>query len=293
MPPLRGKALSYNNVLDAAGAAALARLMRGPAVVIVKHTNPCGAAERGTLLEAWDAALAGDPVSAFGGVVAVTGPVDPVLAERLTSLFLEVVVAPGFEDAALEVLAAKPNLRLLVDPSLGAAAGDVPAAADLPAAADPLGSFRTAGGAVLVTAPDTLPDDPGAWTCVTSRTPTAAERRDLDLAWRLCRGVVSNAIVLVRDGMLVGLGSGQVSRVDACRGAVDKARQFQGADGARGAVAASDAFFPFPDGPQVLLDAGVTAIVQPGGSMRDAEVTALVEAAGGAMLITGTRHFRH
>jgi phosphoribosylaminoimidazolecarboxamide formyltransferase/IMP cyclohydrolase len=161
------------------------------------------------------------------------------------------------------------------------------------AAPDPLGSFRTAGGAVLVTAPDTLPDDPGAWTCATSRTPTAAERRDLDLAWRLCRGVVSNAIVLVRDGMLVGLGSGQVSRVDACRGAVDKARQFQGADGARGAVAASDAFFPFPDGPQVLLDAGVTAIVQPGGSMRDAEVIALANAADAAMLLTGTRHFRH
>jgi phosphoribosylaminoimidazolecarboxamide formyltransferase/IMP cyclohydrolase len=209
-------------------------------------------------------------------------------------------VAPGFEDAALEVLASKPGLRLLVDPSLGAtAAGNVagagtgPAAPGGVAAPDPLGSFRTAGGAVLVTAPDTLPDDPGAWTCATSRTPTAAERRDLDLAWRLCRGVVSNAIVLVRDGMLVGLGSGQVSRVDACRGAVDKARQFQGADGARGAVAASDAFFPFPDGPQVLLDAGVTAIVQPGGSMRDAEVIALANAAGAAMLLTGTRHFRH
>ena len=284
-PPLQGKALSYNNVLDASAAAALARLMRGPAIVICKHTNPCGAAERPTLIGAWEAALAGDPVSAFGGVVAVTGTVDQALAERLVSIFLEVVVAPGFDRAALEVLATKPNLRLVVDVSLGSGA--------FAATADPLGSFRTAGGGVLVTAPDSLPDDPAGWTCTTSRRPTAAELRDMDLAWRLCRGVVSNAILLVRDGMLVGLGSGQVSRVDACRGAVDKALQFQGTAGATGAVAASDAFFPFADGPKVLLDAGVTAIVQPGGSMRDAEVLELVEAAGAAMLVTGRRHFRH
>ncbi|HKF85466.1 MAG TPA: bifunctional phosphoribosylaminoimidazolecarboxamide formyltransferase/IMP cyclohydrolase, partial [Candidatus Limnocylindrales bacterium] len=285
-PPLQGKALSYNNVLDASAAASLARLLRGPAVVIVKHTNPCGAAERATLLEAWDAALAGDPVSAFGGVVAVTGPVHRALAERLTSIFLEVVVAPGFDDEARAVLATKPNLRLVVDRALG----DAGAAA---AIADPLGSFRTAGGAVLVTAPDVVDDDPAGWTVVTKRSPSDRERADLDLAWRLCRGVVSNAIVLVRDGMLVGLGSGQVSRVDACRGALDKARQFQGEAGANGAVAASDAFFPFPDGPRVLLDAGVTAIVQPGGSMRDAEVLADVDGAGAAMALTGMRHFRH
>jgi len=146
---------------------------------------------------------------------------------------------------------------------------------------------------VLVTAPDTLPDDPAEWVCTTSRQPTARELADLDLAWRLCRGVVSNAILLVRDGMLVGLGSGQVSRVDACRGAVEKARQFQGQAGAVGAVAASDAFFPFPDGPRVLLEAGVSAIVQPGGSMRDAEVLADVERAGASMVVTGRRHFRH
>ncbi len=292
-PPLQGKALSYNNVLDASAAAALARLLRGQAVVIVKHTNPCGAAERATLLGAWDAALAGDPVSAFGGVVAVTGSVDRELAGRLTSLFLEVVVAPAFDDAALEVLAGKPNLRLVVDPSLDAAADRSGLSRRGLLSVDDLGSVRTAGGAVLVTAPDRLPDDPDAWARVSTREPTDAERRDLDLAWRLCRGVVSNAIVLVRDAMLVGLGSGQVSRVDACRQAVDKARQFQGADGARGAVAASDAFFPFADGPELLLGAGVTAIVQPGGSMRDAEVLAAVEAAGAAMVVTGTRHFRH
>jgi phosphoribosylaminoimidazolecarboxamide formyltransferase / IMP cyclohydrolase len=144
-----------------------------------------------------------------------------------------------------------------------------------------------------VAAPDDSTDDPAAWAVLSRRPPTDAERADLDLAWRLCRGVVSNAIVLVRDGMLIGLGSGQVSRVDACRNAVEKARQFQGEAGATGASAASDAFFPFADGPQLLIDAGVSAIVQPGGSMRDAEVLALVDRAGAAMLVTGRRHFRH
>ncbi len=292
-PPLQGKALSYNNVLDASAAAGVARLLRGPAIVIMKHTNPCGAAERSNLLDAWDAALAGDPVSAFGGVVSVTGTVDRALAERLTSLFLEVVVAPAYDEAALEVLATKPNLRLVVDPSLDAAVPRSGTSSRDLLAADYLGSFRTTGGAVLVTAPDTLPDDPSTWVCTTSRPPSDLERADLDLAWRLVRSVVSNAIVLVRDGMLVGLGSGQVSRVDACRQAVDKARAFQGELGARGAVAASDAFFPFPDGPEALLEGGVTAIVQPGGSMRDAQVLAAVEAAGAAMLVTGKRHFRH
>ena len=293
-PPLQGKALSYNNVLDASAAAALGRLMRGPAVVICKHTNPCGAAERPTLLEAWAAALAGDPVSAFGGVVAITGEVDRALAEQLVSIFLEVVVAPGYAPEAREVLATKPNLRLVVDPSLDASADRSGRTARGLLAVDHLGSFRTAGGGVLVTAPDTLPDAPSEWVCTTSRQPTAREVADMDLAWRLCRGVVSNAIVLVRDGMLVGLGSGQVSRVDACRGAVEKARTFQAEHGgATGAVAASDAFFPFADGPRVLLDAGVTAIVQPGGSLRDAEVLVDVEAAGAAMLVTGKRHFRH
>ncbi len=293
-PPLQGKALSYNNVLDASAAAALARLLDGPAVVIVKHTNPCGAAERATLVDAWDAALAGDPVSAFGGVVAVTGTVDRALAERLTSLFLEVVVAPAYDAGAREVLAGKPNLRLVVDPSVDAVGGPRrahrprPARGRLPrlgADGRRRGPRHGAGHAC----PTTRPRGPSS----RPDRPTDAERRDLDLAWRLVRGVVSNAIVLVRDGMLVGLGSGQVSRVDACRQAVDKAAQFQGEAGARGAVAASDAFFPFPDGPRLLLGAGVTAIVQPGGSVRDAEILVAVEEAGAAMLVTGTRHFRH
>jgi phosphoribosylaminoimidazolecarboxamide formyltransferase/IMP cyclohydrolase len=290
-PALQGKALSYNNVLDASAAASIARLLRGPACVIVKHTNPCGAAERPTILEAWSAALAGDPEAAFGGVVAVTRPVTPALATALTTLFLEVVVGPAFEPGALAILAAKPNLRLVVDASLDGAG--TPRGRDERLRVDHLGSVRTAGGAVLVGAPDDSVDDAADWVTLTSRAPTDREAADLDLAWRLVRGVVSNAIVLVRDGQLVGLGSGQVSRVDACRQAVAKAERFHAPAGARGAVAASDAFFPFADGPQVLLDAGVTAIVQPGGSLRDAEVLAAAEARGAAMLVTGRRHFRH
>ena len=284
-PPLQGKALSYNNVLDGSAAAGIARLLRGPACVIVKHTNPCGAAERDTLAAAWDDALAADPVSAFGGVVALTRPIDLVTAERLASMFLEVVVAPAFEPAALEVLAAKPNLRLVVDPALD---GSVALAAPAPT-----GSLRSAGGAVLVTAPDTAPDDPASWTVASKRAPTDAERRNLDLAWRLVRGVTSNAIVLVRDGMLIGMGSGQTSRVDAARQAVAKATALLGADRLVGAACASDAFYPFPDAVEVCLAAGVTAFAQPGGSLRDADAIAAADVADATMLLTGVRHFRH
>jgi phosphoribosylaminoimidazolecarboxamide formyltransferase/IMP cyclohydrolase len=284
-PPLQGKALSYNNVLDASAAAAIGRSLRGAACVIVKHTNPCGAAERATVLEAWQSALAGDPVSAFGGVVAFTRAVDGPLAAELTRIFLEVVVAPVFDDSAIEVLAAKPNLRLVVDPTL--------ASHETRPSPDATGAIRTAGGAVLVSTPDTLPDDPAEWAQPTSRAPTDAERGDLDLAWRLVRATTSNAIVIVRDGMEIGLGSGQTSRVDAARQAVAKARAIQGDGALRGAAAASDAFFPFPDAVEALLEAGVTAIVQPGGSVRDPEVLAAAEHAGATMLITGRRHFRH
>ena len=284
-PALQGKALSYNNVLDGSAAAVLGRSLRGPACVIVKHMNPCGAAEGPTLRAAWDAALAGDPVSAFGGVVALTRPVDRATAEGLTSLFLEVVVAPGFDDEARALLAGKANLRLIVDPILGS---------DLPSPApDPLGAIRTAGGAVLVSTPDTAPDDPSTWRVVTKRQPTDAEQADLDLAWRLCRGVTSNAIVLVRDGRLIGFGSGQTSRVDAARQAVEKARAIAGEEALRGASCASDAFYPFSDAVEACLMAGVTAFVQPGGSMRDADVVAIVDSAGATMLMTGIRHFRH
>jgi phosphoribosylaminoimidazolecarboxamide formyltransferase / IMP cyclohydrolase len=284
-PPLQGKALSYNNVLDASAAAALARALDGPACVVVKHTNPCGAAERPTLREAWDAALAGDPVSAFGGVVALTRTVDRETAQGLASLFLEVVVAPGFDADARTILEPKTSLRLIVDASL--------AGKPETSEPDPLGSIRTAGGAVLVTAPDTAPDDPAAWTAATQRAPTDGERRDLELAWRLVRGVTSNAIVLVRDGRLIGFGSGQTSRVDAARQAVDKARAHGGSGLLVGAACASDAFYPFPDAIEACLEAGVTAFVQPGGSRNDADAVAVVDAAGATMLLTGVRRFRH
>jgi phosphoribosylaminoimidazolecarboxamide formyltransferase/IMP cyclohydrolase len=289
---LQGKALSYNNVLDASAADALARALRGPGCVIVKHTNPCGVAEAETLLEAWTAALEADPVSAFGGVVALNGEVDEALAEALTALFLEVVVAPGYTSGARRILAAKANLRLLVDEDLQAGPGGSPGAGPR-ATPDPTGSVRTAGGAVLVTAPDVLPDDPATWRTVSQRGPSAREVADLDLAWRIVRGVTSNAIVLVRDRRLVGIGTGQTSRVDAARQAVEKARAFVGAECLVGAACASDAFFPFPDAVEVCLAAGVSAFVQPGGSMRDAEAIAAADAAGAAMVLTGVRHFRH
>jgi phosphoribosylaminoimidazolecarboxamide formyltransferase / IMP cyclohydrolase len=285
--PLQGKALSYNNVLDAAAASALGRALRGPAVVIVKHTNPCGAAERVALLDAWSAALESDPVSAFGGVVALTREVDRTVAEALTSIFLEIVVAPSFSADALDVFATKPNLRVLVDEAL---ASDEPVPA---AGLSPLGSIRTAGSAVLVTEPDVVTDQPTTWTCATQRAPTASEQLDLDLAWRLVRGVTSNAIVLVRDRRLVGMGSGQTSRVDAARQAVAKAQSMLSPAATVGAACASDAFYPFPDAVEVCLEAGVRAFVQPGGSMRDAEAIAAVDAVEGTMLITGIRHFRH
>ncbi|HSL32334.1 MAG TPA: hypothetical protein VK871_01720, partial [Candidatus Limnocylindrales bacterium] len=284
--PLQGKQLSYNNVLDASAAAALARRLVGPGCVIVKHTNPCGAAERPTLAGAWAAALAGDPVSAFGGVVALTREVDHDTAHGLATIFLELVVAPSFSPAAREILAAKPNLRLVEDPSLADDTLDF-------GPPDPLGAIRTAGGAVLVSAPDTAPDDHAGWQVCTTRHPTDAEWRDLQLAWRLVRGVTSNAIILVRDGAVIGLGSGQTSRVDAARQAVEKARAISGEASLRRAACASDAFYPFPDGVDVCLDAGVTAFVQPGGSVRDPDVIAAAERAGATMVLTGVRHFRH
>jgi phosphoribosylaminoimidazolecarboxamide formyltransferase/IMP cyclohydrolase len=282
---LQGKALSYNNVLDASGAYSIARQLRGPAVVVVKHTNPCGAAERSTLAEAWQDALAGDPVSAYGGVVALTREVDAATAAGMASIFLEVIIAPAYSAAALEILSKKPNLRLIEDAVLGSD--------EVAPAPDPIGSLRVAGGGVLVTAPDVLPDDLATWKRVTSRAPSAQELRDLDLAWRLCRSVVSNAIVLVKDGMEIGLGSGQTSRVDAARQAVAKAIAFHGPESLVGAACGSDAFYPFPDAVEVCLEAGVSAFAQPGGSIRDAEVIAVAEAAGAAMMVTGVRHFRH
>ncbi len=273
----QGKPLSYNNLLDAAAAVALARDLRGPACAIVKHMNPCGAAEAGTIAQAWERALAGDPVSAFGGVVAVTEPIDAVLAEQLTARFLEVVVAPAMTTDAAAVLARRPNLRVVVAACLREPPGEATV------------EYRSAGGAVLATESDVRPDDPRNWHLVTSRAPAERELRDLDLAWRIARHVKSNAIVLVREGALVGTGAGQMSRLDSARLAVAKA----GPERAAGAVCASDAFYPFPDALLVCAEAGVTAFVQPGGSLRDDEVIAAAERAGVVMLLTGVRHFRH
>ncbi len=219
--------------------------------------------------------------------MALTREVDATVAEALTSIFLEIVIAPAFTPEALTVLAVKPNLRVLVDEAL---ASDEPI---LPSAASPTGSLRTAGGAVLVTAPDIAADEASTWTCATRRAPNEREQLDLDLAWRLVRGVTSNAIVLVRDRRLVGMGSGQTSRVDAARQAVAKAHALLGPDVTVGAACASDAFYPFPDAIEACLDGGVTAFIQPGGSMRDQEAITTVEAVGATMLMTGVRHFRH
>jgi phosphoribosylaminoimidazolecarboxamide formyltransferase/IMP cyclohydrolase len=275
---LQGKPLSYNNILDASAAAGLARDLRGPACVIVKHANPCGAAEAADIVGAWEGALAGDPVSAFGGVVAVTRRVDAELAARLIAIFLEVVLAPAVAPDALAILAGKPNLRVLIDDGL-----DSPPRPGL--------ELRSAGGGLLVTEADTAADDPQTWRVATRRAPTDAERVALELAWRVCRHVKSNAIVLAGVGeprAVVGVGAGQMSRVDSARLAVAKA-----GERVSGAVCASDAFYPFPDALEVCAQAGVTAFVQPGGSQRDAEVIAAADAAGAAMLLTGVRHFRH
>ena len=273
---VQGKPLSYNNILDASAASGIARDLRGAACAIVKHANPCGAAEADDPITAWELALAGDPVSAYGGVVALTVPVDAALADRLVRIFLEVVVAPAVEPDALEILARRPNMRVVLDPGLGA-----PPAPGL--------EFRSAGGALLATEADVAADDLATWSVASKRAPSDDERDALDFAWRICRHVKSNAIVLATGHALVGVGAGQMSRVDSARLAVAKA----GPERARTAVCASDAFYPFPDAVEVCLEAGVSAFVQPGGSQRDAEVIAAVDAAGAAMLLTGTRHFRH
>ncbi|MDQ3028786.1 MAG: bifunctional phosphoribosylaminoimidazolecarboxamide formyltransferase/IMP cyclohydrolase [Actinomycetota bacterium] len=275
---LQGKPLSYNNILDASAAAALARDLRGPAVAIIKHLNPCGAAEAADLHTAWRNALAADPTSAFGGVVAIRGTVEAALALDLVDIFLEVVVAAAFDPEARRVLAARPNLRLIEEPSILLA---LPPGIEL----------RTAGGGVLLTDADHLAgaDAADAWVTATRRSPTPGELLDLDLAWRVARHASSNAIVLTRDHAVVGVGAGQMSRVDSCRLAIAKA----GPDRAAGAACGSDAFFPFPDGVESCLAAGVVAFVQPGGSRRDAEVVAAADQAGATMLLTGRRHFRH
>jgi phosphoribosylaminoimidazolecarboxamide formyltransferase / IMP cyclohydrolase len=274
---IQGKELSWNNLLDADAARRMAALFAEPAVVIVKHNNPCGVGVGADLVEAYGRALATDPVSAFGSILAVNRPVDGALAAALADLFVEVLLAPGFDESALERFAAKKALRLLECPLYRPDAKET--------------ELRPVAGGFLAQPPDALPDEPSSWTCPTRRRPTDEERRSLELAWKVCRYVKSNAIVLANAEQTVGIGAGQMSRVDSCRLAVEKARE-HGLTVA-GSAAASDAFFPFRDGLDALAKAGVTAVVQPGGSKRDDEVIAAADDQGIAMLLTGTRHFRH
>ncbi|HEY1514074.1 MAG TPA: bifunctional phosphoribosylaminoimidazolecarboxamide formyltransferase/IMP cyclohydrolase [Gaiellaceae bacterium] len=274
---LGGKELSYNNLADLEGARRVARELTEPAVVIVKHSNPCGVAVATTIEEAWERALAADPVSAYGCVAILNRTVTGTLGERIAEHFVEVLFAPGYAPDALEALARKQAMRILQD---GERRKDTPGERD----------FRRVLGGLLVQDRDVDTQERDAMT-VACGDVSDETWDDLLFAWRVCKQVSSNAIVLARGLQTIGIGAGQMSRVDAVRIAVEKAREL-GHDTA-GAVLASDAFFPFADGVQVALDAGITTIVQPGGSRRDAEVTAAVEAAGAAMVLTGRRHFRH
>jgi phosphoribosylaminoimidazolecarboxamide formyltransferase/IMP cyclohydrolase len=268
---VHGRELSFINLYDLAAARLLLAELEGPACVIVKHANPCGAAEADTIAEAYRRALAGDPLSAFGLVCAVNRPVGAELGGALSEQFVDVLIAPDYEEEALEALRRKPNPRIL-------RGGE-----ELPADLD---AKRVPGG-LLVQERDVSADELE----VVCGDLSDAQRADLLFAWRVCKHVTSNAIVLARDRMTIGIGAGQQSRVDAVRLAVDKARD-RGHELA-GAVLASDAFFPFADGPQLALEAGVTAIAQPGGSKRDDEVIAAARAAGAVMVLTHRRHFRH
>jgi phosphoribosylaminoimidazolecarboxamide formyltransferase/IMP cyclohydrolase len=279
---LHGKEMSYNNYVDTDAARKAANGFAEPAVAIIKHANPCGIAVGADVAEAHRKAHACDPVSAFGGVIAVNRPVSVALAEQVAEIFTEVIVAPDYEPGAIEVLQRKKNIRIL-----RCAVDEHP---------DPV-EFRGISGGVLMQRVDHVDapgDDPAAWTLATGEPATPEQLADLAFAWRACRYVKSNAILLAAGGASVGIGMGQVNRVDSCRLAVERANALaDGEERARGAVAASDAFFPFEDGPQVLIDAGVAAIVQPGGSVRDQLTIDACEAAGVTMYFTGTRHFAH
>ncbi|GHF87136.1 phosphoribosylaminoimidazolecarboxamide formyltransferase/IMP cyclohydrolase [Amycolatopsis bartoniae] len=273
---LHGKAMSYNNYVDTDAARRAAADFAEPAVAIIKHANPCGIAVGADVAEAHRKAHACDPVSAYGGVIASNRPVTLAAAEQIAEVFTEVVLAPAFDEDALEVLRQKKNIRLLRLPELRNP--------------DPI-EFRPISGGMLVQTVDRIDapgDDPANWKLATGEAADAETLADLEFAWRALRSVKSNAILLANDRATVGVGMGQVNRVDSSRLAVQRA-----GERAKGSVAASDAFFPFPDGLQVLLEAGVRAVVQPGGSIRDAEVIAAAEEAGVTLYLTGTRHFTH
>jgi phosphoribosylaminoimidazolecarboxamide formyltransferase/IMP cyclohydrolase len=271
-PLLQGKALSYTNLLDADAAWRMATAFDEACVAIIKHTNPAGMAVADRLVDAYPAALAGDPVSAFGGIVGCNREIDADTASQIIEVFTEVVVAPGYTAEARDVFAQRQNLRLL---EVSAVDSRTP-------------HLQSVAGGLLVQQPDLDTDDATTWEIATEAAPTADQQRALAFAWQACGHVKSNAIVLAQDRAIVGVGAGQMSRVDSVELAVRKA-----GDRAKGSVLASDAFFPFRDGPDAAIAAGVSAIIQPGGSKRDDEVIAACNAHGVPMIFTGRRHFRH
>jgi phosphoribosylaminoimidazolecarboxamide formyltransferase/IMP cyclohydrolase len=277
---LQGKSLSYNNLNDTDAAFELVAEFDAPTIAIIKHANPCGVASADRLSDAYDRALRCDPVSAFGGILAMNRSLDAATAGKLAELFAEVVIAPEVEEEARKLLAGKKNLRVLTTGGL-----PDPAAAGL--------QVKSLAGGLLLQSRDNGRVSEDALQVVTKRAPDAQELADLIFAFRVAKHVKSNAIVYAKQGQTVGIGAGQMSRVDSSRIAALKSREALGEDATRGAVVASDAFFPFADGLQAAIDAGATAVIQPGGSIRDAEVIATADAAGLAMVFTGMRHFRH
>jgi len=272
---LHGKEMSYNNYVDTDAARRAANDFAEPAVAIIKHANPCGIAVGADVAEAHRKAHECDPVSAFGGVIAVNRPVSVEMARQVAEVFTEVIVAPAYDEGAVEVLQGKKNIRILVaDTTTGS----------------PVETRPISGGLLMqqVDHVDADGDDPSTWTLATGEAASPEVLADLAFAWKACRAVKSNAILLAKGGASVGVGMGQVNRVDSCKLAVERA-----GERSVGSVAASDAFFPFEDGPQILIDAGVTAIVQPGGSVRDELTIEAAKAAGVTMYFTGTRHFFH
>jgi len=272
---LQGKELSYNNLVDLEAARSLAAEFKNPAAVIIKHNNPCGTAEQATLLDAYLKALASDPVSAFGGVLAFNRTVDAATAEEVAKLFVECIAAPAFADRAKEIFAAKKNLRLLELP-----AGGLDPEREL--------QLKRILGGILVQQPDLGEIKNDELRTATKRAPTPEEMHTMLFAWKVAKHVKSNAIVFAKDGATLGVGAGQMSRVDSVKLAVMKAQS-----SLAGSVVASDAFFPFPDGVEEAAKAGATAVIQPGGSVRDPDVIAAADRLGMAMVFTGIRHFLH
>ena len=277
---LNGKELSYNNLLDLDAAQSIAREFSEPAAVVIKHNNPCGCGIGDSLAQAFDRAYEGDPVSAFGSIISFNRPLDVATAEKLCepNRFVEAIIVPAFDDDAFTLLTTKPkwkaNVRLLTMDFAAAPSGSL--------------EYRGISGGLLVQQRDDVADPQSDWRVVTSREPTAAERSDLEFAWKVCKHVKSNAITLAAGGMVVGVGAGQMSRLDSAQIAVTKS-----AGRSRGSVAASDAFFPFRDGVDSLAKAGVKAVIQPGGSRGDEEVIAACNEHDIAMIFTARRHFRH